>query len=151
VPFQGIYIKKRGKNMTTQWENAAASLRKDIQDRALAEFLQYHDVAEIADAASASFRALDENEQASVIATLAAQISGNETNGMSISSVLALDGRIFATLTPGERELLMFYKKVGRKYGVVVNLGRDPSHDGQHYEIMRQSNTPVSVQRQTSE
>ncbi|NAP32629.1 hypothetical protein [Pseudomonas syringae] len=134
--------------MTTQWENAAASLRKDIQDRALAEFLQHHDVAEIADAASDTFKALGKNEQASVIATLTAQ-----------TSVLALHGRIFAMLTTTELELFEFYRKAGRKYGVVVDLvsDADPAElakaksQAHKDEIMRISNSTVSVVRQTSE
>ena len=41
---------------------------------------------------------------------------------LSIESTKALDGRIFAMLTPAELETLEFYRAQGRKFGVSVSI-----------------------------
>ncbi len=71
----------------------------------------------------------------------------------SIESVMALDGRIFAMLSEGEREALDFYRTQGRKYGVAVSIinKADPDElaqartEAQADEIMRRANSIVSV------
>jgi hypothetical protein len=40
----------------------------------------------------------------------------------SIDAVRALDGRIFAMLTPNEEEVLNFYRAQGRKFSVTVRI-----------------------------
>jgi len=71
----------------------------------------------------------------------------------SIESVMALDGRIFGMLSDGELEVLDFYRKRGRKYGVAVTITSkaDPAElaqartEAQADEIMRRANSIVSV------
>lgn len=71
----------------------------------------------------------------------------------TIESVMALDGRIFATLSDAEREALAFYRNEGRKYGVAVAIvsKADPTElaraktEAQADEIMQRANSIVSV------
>lgn len=71
----------------------------------------------------------------------------------SVESVMALDGRIFATLSDAEREALAFYRNQGRKYGVAVAIvsKADPAElaqaktEAQADEIMRRANSVISV------
>ena len=77
------------------------------------------------------------------------------SNTMSIESALALDGRIFAMLTPAELELFKFYRDQGGKYGVVATVvsaavpaelaqAKTQAHQD---EVMRRVNSTVSVVR----
>jgi hypothetical protein len=60
--------------MDSQWIIAADLLKKAIQDRAVAEFLENHGTEEVAAAAGDALQVMGDKEQASVIATLAAQL-----------------------------------------------------------------------------
>lgn len=71
----------------------------------------------------------------------------------SIDSVVALNGRIFAMLTPAEHDVLMFYRNQGRKFGVAVSITSEadpdelasaPSQQAAD-EILRRVNSTVSV------
>lgn len=81
------------------------------------------------------------------------------SNTMSIESALALDGRIFAMLTPAELELFKFYRDQGRKYGVVATIvsAADPAelaeanNQAHQDEVMRRVNSTVSVVRSTTD
>lgn len=81
------------------------------------------------------------------------------SNTMSIESALALDGRIFAMLTPAELELFKFYRNQGRKYGVVATIvsAADPAElaeaktQAHQDEVMRRVNSTVSVVRTTTD
>lgn len=68
-------------------------------------------------------------------------------------AVKALDGRIFAILSPAECKTLEFYRAQGRKFGVAVSiinkadpselaLARSQSHAD---EIMKKANSLISV------
>lgn len=71
----------------------------------------------------------------------------------TIDQVMALDGRIFAMLTPEEAAVLDFYRKQGRKYDVAVSIinKADPievARAGSPAEadaIMKRANSLVSV------
>ena len=71
----------------------------------------------------------------------------------SIEAVKALDGRIFAMLSPEEEAILNFYRDRGRKFGVSVSiineadpveLARAPSRL-QTDQILKCSNSRVHV------
>jgi hypothetical protein len=72
---------------------------------------------------------------------------------------MALDGRIYAMLSEGEREVLDFYRKQGRKYRVAVSIisKADPTElalarsEAQADEIMRRANSIVSVTKSSSQ
>lgn len=73
----------------------------------------------------------------------------------SIESVMALDGRIFAMLTPEEVKVLEFYRDQGRKYGVALSIinKADPTELTKATskvaadEIMRSANSVVTVKK----
>ncbi|TWI49003.1 hypothetical protein IQ22_04137 [Pseudomonas duriflava] len=73
----------------------------------------------------------------------------------TVEAALALDGKIFAMLTPEEKRLLHFYRAHGRKYGVSASIinKADPDDlarartEAQAEEIMRRANSIVSVVR----
>lgn len=76
-----------------------------------------------------------------------------QTGTPSLEQVEALDGRIFATLTPAEVNVLDFYRTHGRKFGVTVSiinkadadeLARARSQD-QADSIMKKANSLVAV------
>lgn len=81
------------------------------------------------------------------------------SNTMSVESALALDGRIFAMLTPAELELFKFYRDHGRKYGVVASIvsAADPVElaeaktQAHQDEVMRRVNSTVSVVRSATD
>jgi hypothetical protein len=76
---------------------------------------------------------------------------------LSIEIALALDGRIFAMLTPSELELFKFYRDQGRKYGLVATIvsAADPAElakaktQAHQDEVMRRVNSTVSVVRRS--
>ena len=81
------------------------------------------------------------------------------TPSPSIQSVLALNGRIFAMLSPAEHAVLEFYRNQGRKFGVAVSIISDadtaelasaPSQQAAD-EILRRVNSTLSVQLMNSE
>ncbi len=70
-----------------------------------------------------------------------------------IDAIKALHGRIFATLSPAEQEVLKFYRQQGRKFGVALaithhvdsqELARATSAE-QADELLRKSNATISV------
>lgn len=71
----------------------------------------------------------------------------------SIESVMALDGRIFALLSPDEVKVLEFYRAEGRKHGISLTIinKADPvelakaTSQAHADEIMRSANSTVSV------
>ena len=71
----------------------------------------------------------------------------------TIEDILALDGRIFAMLTPGELETLDFYRAQGRKYGVSIKIIGEVDSDELKRaksqkdadQILRRTNSRVSV------
>jgi hypothetical protein len=73
----------------------------------------------------------------------------------TVEAALALDGKIFAMLTPEEKEVLDFYRARGRKYGVSASIinKADPAElaragtETQADEIKRRANSIVSVVR----
>ncbi|MPQ69324.1 hypothetical protein [Pseudomonas sp. MWU12-2323] len=73
----------------------------------------------------------------------------------SVESVMALNGRIFATLSPDEVKVQEFYRVQGRKYDVAVSIISlaEPaelakaSSRADADEIMRRANSTVSVVR----
>lgn len=73
----------------------------------------------------------------------------------SIESVVALDGRVFAMLSPEEVKVLEFYRDQGRKYGVALSIinKADPaelakaSSKAEADDVMRSANSIVSVVR----
>ena len=71
----------------------------------------------------------------------------------SIEAIKALDGKIFAMLTPGEEVTLNFYRDQGRKFGVAVSiineadpaeLAKAPSRL-QADQILKSANSRISV------
>lgn len=70
-----------------------------------------------------------------------------------IDRILALDGKIFAMLSPAELEVFDFYRAQGRKFGVQANVVSDADPQGhldrtisrRDDEILRQTNSRVSV------
>lgn len=78
---------------------------------------------------------------------------------LKIESALALDGRIFAMLTPAELELFELARAEGRKHGVIATIesAADPVELAQaksqahQDEIMRRVNSTVSVVRKTTD
>lgn len=70
----------------------------------------------------------------------------------TIEQVKALNGRIFAMLTPEELEVFRFYRDRGRKYGVAISVSSDvfqaelasatPKHAE---EILRRTNSKIAV------
>lgn len=70
-----------------------------------------------------------------------------------IDSVRALDGRIFATLSPDECSVLRFYRMRGRKFGVAITFAGDVDEAAMaaatsllhEDEILRRSNNRVTV------
>ena len=70
-----------------------------------------------------------------------------------LTSVQALDGRIFAMLTPEEAEVLDFYRTQGRKYDVTITIinEADPTElaaarsQAEEDAIMKQANGRVTV------
>lgn len=68
---------------------------------------------------------------------------------------MALDGRIFAMLTPEEFEVIEFYRDQGRKYGVALSIinQADPTELAKATskaaadEIMRRANSAVAVKK----
>jgi len=81
------------------------------------------------------------------------------SNTLNIESALALDGRIFAMLTPAELELFEMARAEGRKHGVIATIisAADPAEVAQaksqahQDEIMRRVNSTVSVVRGTTD
>lgn len=71
----------------------------------------------------------------------------------TLADVKALDGRIFATLTVAESEVLNFYRKQGRKFDVSVSIINQADADdlerarseAQADEIMKRANSLVSI------
>lgn len=76
-----------------------------------------------------------------------------QTNQPSIESVKALDGRIFATLTPAENAVLDFYRSRGRKFGVTIRIDNDADPEElararsqeQADQILKRANNRVHV------
>lgn len=74
---------------------------------------------------------------------------------ISIELALALDGRIFAMLTDAELQLFSYYRKHGRKDGIIATIvsAADPADlaeaksQADEDEIMRRVNSTVSVVR----
>jgi hypothetical protein len=74
---------------------------------------------------------------------------------LSIELALALDGSIFAMLTDAELQLFSYYRKHGRKDGIIATIvsAADPAElakakSQEHQdEIMRRVNSTVSVVR----
>lgn len=70
-----------------------------------------------------------------------------------INAVLALDGRIFATLSADESSVLRFYRMRGRKFGVAITFAGDVDEAAMaaatsllhEDEILRRSNSHVTV------
>ncbi|MCU1136768.1 hypothetical protein [Stenotrophomonas maltophilia] len=75
------------------------------------------------------------------------------TPAYPIDAALALHGRIYATLTKEESEVLHFYTQQGRKFGIRVSIesAADPTEleaatCSEHAEaIIRRANSTVSV------
>lgn len=71
----------------------------------------------------------------------------------TLDQVRALEGRVFAMLTPAELETLEFYRRRGRRFGVSVSVmgpvnQPDPlrtTSQAQADEILRQANSLVFV------
>ncbi|MHC8347732.1 hypothetical protein [Pseudomonas sp. RT6P73] len=80
-------------------------------------------------------------------------------NTLNIESALALDGRIFAMLTPAELELFELARAEGRKHGVIATILSAADSDefaqansqAHQDEIMRRMNGTVSVVRGTTD
>lgn len=47
----------------------------------------------------------------------------------SLDAIKALDGKLFAMLSVGERQVFDFYRDQGRKYGVIVGISPKGSPD----------------------
>ena len=63
-----------------------------------------------------------------------------------LTAVKALDGRIFATLSPEEEAVLEFYRRQGRKYGVAITfINEAGSATFAADAILRKSNSRVVV------
>lgn len=77
----------------------------------------------------------------------------------SIESVLALNGHVFAMLTPDELQAFEFYRAQGRKCGLAVSIDSpaDPAElakatsQAAADEIMRRVNSTVLVERMSPE
>lgn len=71
----------------------------------------------------------------------------------TLEQVRALDGRIFATLSPSEVEVFTFYRDRGRKFDVAVSVMSEADPEelararSQHQadEIMKRSNSLIAV------
>jgi hypothetical protein len=71
----------------------------------------------------------------------------------ALDAIKALDGRIFATLTDSESEVLSFYRRQGRKFDVAVSIinQADPNElahaksEPQADEILKRANSTISV------
>lgn len=71
----------------------------------------------------------------------------------TIGQIAALDGRIFAMLTPQESEVLDFYRAQGRKFDVAVSIINKADADElaravspqQADAIMKQANSLISI------
>jgi hypothetical protein len=71
----------------------------------------------------------------------------------TIDQIKALDGRIFAMLTPEEAAVLDFYRAQGRKYDVAISIFNeaDPAElararsEAEADAIMKRANSLVSV------
>lgn len=76
-----------------------------------------------------------------------------DTYASVISDIKALDGRIFAMLTPDEKSLLEFFQNCGRKYGVAISIVNLASREElmkatskeQADQILSAANSKVSV------
>ena len=77
----------------------------------------------------------------------------NNAEQPSITDIMALDGKIFAMLTPVEMATLDFYRDRGRKFGVSVSILSDTDQDElintasrqQADEILKRSNSRIGV------
>jgi hypothetical protein len=73
----------------------------------------------------------------------------------SIESVIALNGRIFAMLSPDEVKVLEFYRDQGRKYGIALSIinQADPTELAKATskaaadDILRRANSVVTVKK----
>lgn len=73
----------------------------------------------------------------------------------TMNAALALNGRIFAMLSPAELEVFEIARAEGRRHGVIASIAStaDPAElakaktQAQQDEIMRRTNSTVSVVR----
>lgn len=74
-------------------------------------------------------------------------------NTASLEAIKALDGRIFAMLSEDDLEILNFYRKTGRKYGVSVGIQNEASPEliaqatsqAEVDQILKSANSRISV------
>ncbi len=75
----------------------------------------------------------------------------------NIEAIKALDGKIFAMLSPDEEATLSFYRRRGRKYGVLVSIINEADPDelaksqarGEADQILKNANSRVRIRSGT--
>lgn len=70
----------------------------------------------------------------------------------TLAAIQALDGRIYATLTPDEINVVIYYVKTGRKYDVLVTCDDGDGHklqvapnDAEVQHFLKATNARISV------